>query len=50
MIQLAKNGDQDAVGDLVAECSDYLKLIANHDFDRNLQAKVEKVVKLFFIF
>ncbi len=40
LIQAARNGDQQALGELVQECRDYLLLIANQDLDQQLRSKL----------
>jgi RNA polymerase sigma-70 factor (ECF subfamily) len=39
IVQAARDGDEQAWGELIGECRDYLLLIANADLDRGLQAK-----------
>lgn len=40
LIELARNGDPQAVGELIREYRDYLLLIANREFDQGLRAKL----------
>ena len=40
LIAAAREGDQDALGNLVQECREYLLLIANQDLDEQLRPKL----------